>query len=203
MIARLHRLAVWLCWIAGAFLVLLSVHLSARNRELVLRIEGIHRSIGLSVGAVAPPLVGMGRGGQSITVDSKGEELPVLVMVFSPRCPVVAENWSNWKTLISAQRGHGGRIVAIDVTGSSDPEYLASRGIEAIPVLLWVTPETALAYGFRFTPQTLVVRGGTVLGGWTGLLDESSVSNALGLLSGTEQIFLEPFPDWFDSRGGG
>lgn len=47
-----------------------------------------------------------------------------------------------------------------------------------------VSPETALAFKFRFTPQTLVLHQGKVVRGWTGVLRDEDVALAADALAG-------------------
>lgn len=182
---KITRIFVIGCLLAGASLVFLNFRLADRNRELLSRVEAFYRSIELPVGARVPAVVGMDRHGGEIFVDPVAEELPVLLLVFSPFCPACDDNWPKWQPLLAAQRALGGKVVTVDISGAVRDDYLIAHGIDSIPVIIDVTPETNMAYRFRFTPQTLILQEGRLVAGWTGVLTEDDVSRAVGFLGGT------------------
>lgn len=181
---RLQRIVIAAVWIAGAALVVMTVRLTGQNRELTAQIQSFFRSIALPAGTRMPALIGFDRTGQEVIVDSTSEDRPVLVLVFSPACPACEDNWPKWNALVSLQREMGGSIVPVDITGGVRDDYLQAHGIASLPVVDSVTPETDMAYRFRFTPQTLIVHRGKLAAGWIGILTDANVAQASDLLAG-------------------
>jgi len=60
--------------------------------------------------------------------------------------------WRDWVGRIDSSRVH---IVGVNLGPKIDPEYLKGWGIERIPVLASVDPQSVLDYRLRFTPQTI------------------------------------------------
>ena len=160
----------------------MNTRLANQNRSLADQVQGFFRSLELPAGAQVPPLIGTDRDGGDIVVDLTTEDQPVLLLVFSPFCPACDQNWPNWRTLLAAQQASGGRVVPVDITGLAQDDYLRRNGIDRIPIVVDVTPETNMAYRFRFTPQTLILHEGELIGGWTGVLTEENLSRGLTLL---------------------
>src|SRR5690554_6931322 len=179
---KVNRIFVIGCWLAGAGLVFLNFRLVDHNRELSTQVEAFYRSIEMPVGARVPPVHGFDRDGGEVFVDPITEELPVLLLVFSPFCPACDENWPMWQPLLAAQRASGGKVIPVDISGVVQDDYLIAHGIDSEQVMIDVAPETNMAYRFRFTPQTLIVHVGQVVAGWTGVLTEEDVTRAVNFL---------------------
>jgi hypothetical protein len=185
MITQVHRILVIVCWLAAAALVVTNFRLATQKRQLESQIDAFFRSIELPTGGRVPPLVGVERGGDTLVIDSATDTDPVLVLVFSPTCPACDENWPNWDALIPATDRQGGTVVPVDITGAVQEDYLEAHELESLPVVQSLSPETAMAYGFRFTPQTLILERGRVAASWTGVLRPSDVEAAANILGVT------------------
>ena len=172
------------CWALGIVLVVNTVRLVQTNRSLTRQIINMHRSIELSAGARVPPVAGTDFAGRDYSLDTASETAPVLLLVFSPTCPACNQNWPQWDSLVATQEKLGGKIVAVDISGRVRDDYLAVHGLARHAVLTAVAPETAMSYRFRFTPQTLILRKGEVVRGWTGVLRDEDVASAVRTLTG-------------------
>jgi len=175
---RFHRGVIVLCWLVGAALVATSFRLARTNRALASQVTAFYRSIELPEGARVPPLIGFGHKGRELIIDSTAEERPVLLLVFSPTCRVCDKNWPSWYPLVALQREQEGKIVSVDLSGAVRDEYLEAHRIDQFSVVDSVTDESNMAYRFRFTPQTLILRHGKVAAGWMGLLTDEDVMRA-------------------------
>lgn len=180
--ASLWRWLIASSWVAGLALVVVSLRTAEHNRALVRQVEGIYRSLELPFGAQVPPVVGTGIDGKEIRADPTEEAHPILVLVFSPFCPVCDENWPAWNLLLARHMARGGAVVPIDITSRVRDDYLRAHGIDGLPVMTGISPETMLSYRFRFTPQTLVLHRGRLVGGWTGRLPDPLILKADSLL---------------------
>lgn len=181
---RIRQYLPIVCWAFGAVLVVNTVRMVRINRSLTLQITNFYRSIELPAGARVPPVAGKDVGGQEYTLDTVQETTPALLLVFSPTCPACDENWPQWDALVAVQEKLGGQVVAVDITGRVRNDYLEAHGIDRHVVLTSVSPETALAFKFRFTPQTLVLHQGKMVRGWTGVLRDEDVALAADALAG-------------------
>lgn len=174
---------VYLCWAMAIVLVVNTVRLVSANRSLTDQIDNVYRTVTLPPGIPVPPLVGSGPTGE-IIIDTTSEPRPVLVLVFSPACPACDINWPSWDSLIAVQKRNDAAVVPVDITGRSGSDYLQVHGIAEYPLVTNVTPETSMTFRFRFTPQTLILRNGRVVAGWTGVLGATELRHAVEQLSG-------------------
>lgn len=169
-------------WIGAALVVATSVRTTLYNRELVKQVAGYQRTVELPVGAHVPSITGLDQYGKSVVMNSATEDKPVLVVVFSASCAVCDETWPSWQGLIAAHQGRNGKVMPIDITALSREDFRTAHGIANIPVLMKISPESMLSYRFRFTPQTLVLQGDSIVAGWTGALSKAQVARADSLL---------------------
>lgn len=173
-------------WLLGFLLVGINFHLLSVNRSLSQQIAAFYRSISLPLGATLPPIVGTSRSGDLLILDSSRETDPVLILVFSTSCPFCDENWPHWQTLIRSQQNNGGKTVLVSMLDEVRDDYLEYYNVTDIPLIVSPTPETHMAYRFRFTPQTMILMDGRLVGGWMGVLEPENVMQAIDLLAGRE-----------------
>jgi len=93
--------------------------------------------------------------GNHFVVDSKSSNKKTVLLVFSSQCPYCDEAWPVWRDWVGRIDSSRVHIVGVNLGPKIDPEYLKGWGIERIPVLASVDPQSVLDYRLRFTPQTI------------------------------------------------
>lgn len=153
-------------WVSVAFLAidlaLVVACVVALRQNLTLR-----RDLSVAVEAVtpklyryAPPLVGADLHGQSVAIRYRQDWRPTLVFSFSDGCPYCKAYWQAIKRLrpLAPRRL---RLIYVDTTDGPTlrPAYLARNGVGGAPVLVRLTPLSALAYKARILPQAELLDG--------------------------------------------
>ena len=140
--------------------VSLNMSLSAQLRESRKRSEAV-----LQPGTSVPPLTGVTTQGVLSTVQFNSS-IPTVFYYFSAACGWCERNWANVEALVSQSRG---RYRVIGIAATDETPAALNRSNSSLPFLKSVDRDTLAAYGFRGTPQTVVVgEGGRVLKSWTG-----------------------------------
>jgi len=119
----------------------------------------------LAVGAVVPPIEGKLVNGASVKLLDKSR--PTVVYVFSPTCVWCERNTDNLTAILSAGRG---KVNFVGISLSPDvKDYLASRPMPGMEIIVEPSPATLRSYLLASTPQTIVVApNGEVLKNWLG-----------------------------------
>ena len=175
--------------ISACCVVLLAVNIALiqQNRRLKAQLSLPPPTLEAAAGVQVPNLRGLDTGGKPLEVLYGKDARKVLVFVFSPTCAFCDENWSNWQQIISGLDHQAVRPVAVDVSSTVDPLFLAKHQLADVPVLVQVDPRATLSYHFQLTPQTILVdRTGKVEKVWTGILNDSAVAELKQLL--TEKV---------------
>jgi hypothetical protein len=150
-----HGLAILL--VASAAL---NMSLSAQLRESRKRSEAV-----LQPGTRVPPISGVTTEGVLSTIQFNST-VPTVFYYFSAACGWCERNWVNVEALV--RQSHG-RYRVIGIAATDETPAALKRSNPTFPFLKSVDPDTLAAYGFRGTPQTVVVgEGGRVLKSWTG-----------------------------------
>ncbi len=121
--------------------------------------------IRVSPGTLVPSMSGVTNTGEAATIQLEAE-MPTVFYYFSASCGWCERNWANVEALV---RQTYGRYRVIGIAASEEvPAAVKDRGIP-LRILTSVNKDTLAAYGFRGTPQTVVVGpDGRVLTSWTG-----------------------------------
>lgn len=122
------------------------------------------------VGSVIEPLHGKGIDGKELIVDT---ERPTLLLVFSPACGFCKKNWPQWQRLTEGLKEKGVQTVAVDTSSSVTPEYVSLYKFTDATVVQGLSKDVTKKYRFRFTPITILTKGGGVVErSWAGVLDD-------------------------------
>lgn len=151
-----------------ALLAVSAVALAAATVLLLRQNESlrhlVRRGTLLTVGGPAPPLVGAGPAGRMQSVEFARPAAPTLVFAYSGTCSECSLAWVRWRQLVQRAPRGGLRLVCIDVNAQSPASDMAAR--EMFPgavVFKTLSASSALAYGLRYVPDTILVDGtGTV-----------------------------------------
>jgi len=137
-----------------------------------------------AAGIQVPNLRGLDLSGRPLELLYGKDPRKVLVFVFSPTCAFCDDNWSNWQQIITSLDPRTVRPVAVDVTSTVNPLFLAKHQLADVPVLVQVDPRATLSYRLHLTPQTILVdHTGKVEKVWTGILNDSAVAELKQLLN--------------------
>ena len=164
-------------------LVVVSVFLYRQNGSLRNRLNTSPPVRLLAVGMPVPAIRGWSRFSGPQVIDTSQRAYGALILVFASSCAACDRNWPYWRTLIQELKDrHDQKIVLVDLTSDADAEYLTrnlklGQDIEAPLTLTYLSPSSAVAYGFGLTPQTLVLKGGYVSDVWTGVLNDERVTD--------------------------
>jgi len=166
-VERCQRIMAVVARNALATLLLVSVGLNV-SLSHELRVSRRGSANGPLPGSILPPIHGIEARAESI-VPSKQEELPTVFYYFSAACGWCDRNWANIEVLAKQTSG---RYRIVGVAASDEvPDVLRERGIP-MSVLTDVDSGILAAYGFRGTPQTVVIgNDGRVLQAWTGAFE--------------------------------
>jgi len=169
----------WNFAISGCCLLLLAANIALlhQNSELKSRLSLAPPSLEAATGTQMPDLHGFDLTGKPMEVDYGKDPRKVLVLVFSPTCPYCDENWPKWQQVISSLDRSAIRPVAVDVTSIASPTFISQHSLAELPVFLKVDPSAMVNYRFQLTPQTILIdRAGKVEKVWTGILNDSAMS---------------------------
>ena len=161
-----------------------NIALIHQNRRLKAQLSLPPPTLEAAPGVQVPDLRGFDLTGKPLEMLYGKDPRKVLVFVFSPTCAFCDDNWSNWQQIITALNHEAVRPVAVDVTSTVNALFLAKHQLAGVPVLVQVDPRDTLGYRFHLTPQTILVdHTGKVEKVWTGILNDSSVSELKQLLN--------------------
>jgi len=170
---RFRQIAEGIARYGIALLLVTSVGLNV-SLSHELRASRLSRTTGILPGTIVPPISGVTSRGLASTIELKGG-LPVVFYYFSASCGWCERNWSNVEALVRQTRG---RYRVVGIAASADIPAAVKDGATPIAVLTSVAPSTLAAYGFRSTPQTVVVgQDGRVLKSWTGAYQGEQAEN--------------------------
>lgn len=173
--------AIYACCV---LLLAANVALIQQNRRLKAQLSLPPPTLEAAPGAQVPDLRGFDLSGRPLELLYGKDPRKVLVFVFSPTCAFCEDNWSNWQQIITALNHEVVRPVAVDVTSTVNPLFLAKHQLGDVPVLVHVDPRATLSYRFHLTPQTILVdHAGKVEKVWTGVLSDSAVTELKQLLN--------------------
>lgn len=163
-----------------AFLLVISVGLNVSlSREL--RATRRQPEGGVLVGTILPPISGVTTHGMALTIQPLADR-PTIFYYFSATCGWCDRNWPNIEALVRQTSGRY-RVVGVAATAEI-PAAVHDRAIP-LPILTSVDADILAAYGFRGTPQTVVIgQDGRVLKSWTGAYQgdqAESVANFFGV----------------------
>lgn len=169
-------------------LTLVNIALVHRNARLQQRLASVKKQFEPYVGMFVPPLSGFDANGQFLTIAPSAQRKTVL-LIFSVECPFSQENWPLWRSLLKQlDRAHY-QPVGINLGHEFDRDLLRQVGLEDIPLIVSVSPESVLSYRLRFVPQTIVVgTDGRVENVWSGPLRGKVVKEV-------EQVLEVKLPD--------
>jgi hypothetical protein len=160
-----------------------NIALLHQNRQLKLQLSLPPPTLEAAPGVQVPDLHGLDLSGKPLEVLYGKDPRKVLVFVFSPTCAFCDENWPRWQEIMPALDPEAVRPVAVDITSTSNPLFLAKHQLAGVPVLVQVDPRATLSYRFHLTPQTILVdRTGRVEKVWTGVLNDSALAELKRLL---------------------
>lgn len=157
-------------WTSKHCLVLLLLASAGLNVTLAneLRTRRTARTATLEVGTKVTPFTARDLNGNPTRVDFVGPT-PTVLYYFSASCGWCRRNWPNIEALAAQTRGRY-RFIAIAASADAGADVSRLRGSGAVfDVLTGLDEQTTAAYGFRGTPQTVVVSAeGRVLSSWAG-----------------------------------
>jgi len=167
--------------IAGVALLLTSnLVLLRANHNLAAERETLKRQVTLNSGMRMPALEAKTLSGQLATVAFGQDGKQTVLFIFSPACPICEENWPMWERITQNADSQGLRLVALDLSGAVQPDYIAYHRMSRFILLRDPQPQSLLAYRFRQTPQTvLLASDGTVKGSWIGPLSRANADEIL------------------------
>ncbi len=163
-VGRCRRFFVVLVKHGSALLLVISVGLNlALSQEL--RAARRQPEGGAAAGAILPPISGLTPNGVPLTIRPLAD-LPTVFYYFSAACGWCDRNWANVEALVKQTSG---RYRVVGVAATEDvPAAIRDREI-SLTILTAVGADTLAAYGFRGTPQTVVIgQDGRVLKSWRG-----------------------------------
>lgn len=121
----------------------------------------------LMPGNTVPPLEGSTLDGKYIRISFGASEMPLVIYVFTPASSSCVMNLDSIKTLSRGMNGKY-RFIGVSLVTDGLAGYVEKDGL-GFPVLSRLSAQTASAYKFSETPETLVVSSqGRVLKVWTG-----------------------------------
>lgn len=149
-------------WLVLLLLMSVGVNMSLSQELRVSRREAAGSVL---PGTMVPPMRGVTRQGIPTTIQPNSA-MPTVFYYFSAACGWCERNWANIDALVNQTRG---RYRVVGIAASDEvPAAITDRAIP-LSILTSVDSETLAAYGFRGTPQTVVIAGdGRVLKSWTG-----------------------------------
>jgi AhpC/TSA family len=179
----------WKFAISGCCLLLLAVNIALirQNQQLKAQLSLPPPALEASAGTQMPDLKGFGPDGKPVEVLYGKDPRKVLVLVFSPTCAFCEENWPKWERVISSLDRSMVRPVGVDVTSTAQAPFLAQHQLTGLPVFVKVDPTAVVNYRFQLTPQTILVdHAGKVEKVWTGVLNDSAVTELKQRLGGSK-----------------
>lgn len=169
---QLPKAIVGASLLVGVALITVNLVLLQQNRRLAY-FERLYRvSAEVSAGDALPAFHGRDLRGQPLTVSYGPREPWTLFLVFARKCGACEANWPAWREILQKTSGTSNRIVAVNLEDELSADYVSQVGLQNTEVVAASNLTSALAYRFRFTPQTVLVRpDGKVEAVWTGILN--------------------------------
>ncbi len=145
------------------------------NHNLAVAYDDLRSQVLLPAGTRVPALKGKFRDGSEAALAYGVDRRYTILLVYSPACPVCEDNWPNWDDIIH-HNDAGVRVVAVDLSSMTRPDYISAHKMERVPIIQHVDPSSMLDYRLRKTPETIVLDpAGRVVGAWVGALDKKAV----------------------------
>lgn len=169
----------WSFAISGCCLLLLVANFALihQNSQLKARLALPPPQLEVAPGEQMLDLRGFDLAGKQVEVLYGKDPRKVLVLVYSPTCPFCNQNWPKWEAMISSMDHSIVRMVAVDVTSSSNEVFIQQHQLVGLPVFQKVEPQATVNYRFQLTPQTILVDPtGRVEKVWTGVLNDSTLT---------------------------
>lgn len=157
---------VLLCTLVGSLALNVWLGTDAYHRR-AQRLEQERRAIGVTIGAIMPPLEveQLGNGKQTIAFDSS---LPTVLYVHVSTCGWCRRNWENTKALMAKKDRYQFVLLSLDTEHSTMDRYIQEIGLEG-PHYYRPTESTSEAYNLGTTPMTMVIEpGGRLSRAWPG-----------------------------------
>jgi thiol-disulfide isomerase/thioredoxin len=179
----------WNVLISSCCVLLLAVNIALihQNRQLKSQLSVPSPNLEVAHGTQMPDLKGFDAAGKPLDVQYGKDSRKVLVLVYSPVCGFCEQNWPKWDQLISGLDRGAVRLVAVDVTATTKQPFIVQHKMADLPVFVQIDPRDTLDYRFHLTPQTILLdRDGKVEKEWTGVLNDSSVSELKQLIGGNK-----------------
>jgi thioredoxin-related protein len=175
---------VWAC-----FLLLASnIVLLRANRRLAAARDEFQAKIELQKGARLSALTAKTFDDKDATVSFGRDERRTLILIYSPACVFCEENWPNWDRIVAAIKGDKVRLVAVDLSNLTQPDYAAAHKLDRFLLLRHPAPQTILDYRLRSTPQTILAdSSGKVELSRVGLLENRDVAEILSALRSNQE----------------
>ena len=170
----------WTYALLACCLLLLGFNIALLRQNSALKAQLAAPPIGFEAeaGAAVPDLKGFDLSGKPLSISYGQDSRKVLVFVYSPTCGFCVQNWPKWWDVMPAINRQAVRPVAVDVTASSTPAFLAEHRLTDMPVILQVDPMARVRYRLQITPQTILVdTSGKVEKVWSGVLDEAALAD--------------------------
>lgn len=170
----------WSVAILACCVVLLAANVALihQNRQLKAQLALPPPAMEAAAGTQMPDLRGFDPDGKQVEVLYGKDLRKVLVLVFSPTCAFCDQNWPTWEQVISSLDRSVVRPVGVDVSSTAQAPFLSQHHLTGLPVFVKVDPFAMVKYRFQLTPQTILVdRAGKVEKVWTGVLNDSAVTD--------------------------
>jgi len=120
----------------------------------------------LRLGKAAPPIIAKDLRGQAVTLTFDRDDPPTVLYFFSPKCTLCTANIASVTALHTALPPVW-RFVGVSTIDSGLDPYLAVHKI-TFPVITAIRDEARRYYFVGITPETIVVRNGTIARNWVG-----------------------------------
>jgi hypothetical protein len=162
-----------------ALLFISNIVLLRANHNLTTAYSELSSQMLLPAGYHVPTLKGKFPDGRNAALVYGSDRNFTILLVYSPACQICEDNWDNWDEIIN--RGDPGvRIVAVDLSNMTRPDYVSAHKMERLSIIQHVDATSMLDYRLRRTPETILIDpSGSVVGSWVGALDKKVVSEIL------------------------
>ena len=169
----MNKLLLGICAIVLLSSALANVLLVRECRDLSKLADSLESQGTTPKGVILPALRGDDLSGTPMTIEVKDTDRPSVLFVFSPACSVCAKNWPKWKSMLDSRKTTLWRPVFVNVGTPSSAEFRTAHGLGQFPTIDIISKDSALAYRFLFTPETIVVNTkGKAEDVWIGELPE-------------------------------
>lgn len=158
----------------GLLLVVMTSVLIHRNETLRARLQRILAGNFAPIGSTFPPkLPGHRPDGSPFEIYLSGSA-PLVLMLFDTDRAVCDQNWPQWERLINDTEV-GRQCLFISTSSQISQAYIEKHPAMLHIPLLRISPVDAQSLNLNYTPQTILVERGRVIGTWPGVLSDSDM----------------------------